>query len=79
MTADRSRLPDVGPDPQFTFPIIVRHTLENGLKVRTIEHPSVPVISFIVQVDGGSGSDPSTHEGLAAIVADPDEDTPRLV
>jgi len=70
VTADRSRLPDVGPDPQFTFPIIVRHTLENGLKVRTVEHPSVPVISFIVQVDGGSGSDPSPHEGLAAVVAD---------
>ena len=70
MTVNRSRLPDIGPDPQFLFPIIVRHTLDNGLKVRTIEHPSVPVISFIVQVDGGSGSDPATQEGLAAIVAD---------
>jgi zinc protease len=70
VTVNRSRLPDIGPDPQFAFPIIVRHTLDNGLRVRTIEHPSVPVISFIVQVDGGSGADPAAQEGLAAIVAD---------
>jgi len=70
VTVNRSRLPDIGPDPPFAFPIIVRHTLGNGLRVRTIEHPSVPVISFIVQVDGGSGSDPADQEGLAAIVAD---------
>ena len=70
MTVNRSRLPDVAPDPHFTFPVIVRHTLDNGLHVRTVEHPSVPVISFIVQVDGGSGADPSHQEGLAAIAAD---------
>ena len=43
---DRTRLPEVGPDPQFRFPQIVRHTLANGLKVRTIEHPGVPVVTF---------------------------------
>ena len=70
MTVDRSRLPEVAPDPHFAFPVIVRHRLDNGLQVRTVEHPGVPVISFIVQVDGGSGADPSHQEGLAAIVAD---------
>jgi zinc protease len=68
--ADRSSLPVVGPDPHFIFPTIVRHTLANGLQVRTIEHTSVPVISFVLQVDGGSGADPAGQEGLAAIVAD---------
>jgi zinc protease len=70
VTIDRSRLPDIASDPHFAFPLIVRHTLDNGLHVRTVEHPSVPVVSFIVQVDGGSGADPSRQEGLAAIVAD---------
>jgi predicted Zn-dependent peptidase len=70
VTVDRSRLPDVAPDPHFSFPVIVRHTLGNGLHVRTVEHPGVPVVSFIVQIDGGSGADPSHQEGLAAIVAD---------
>jgi predicted Zn-dependent peptidase len=67
---DRSRLPDVGPDPGFSFPEIVRHRLSNGLEVRTIEHFSVPVITFLIHVDGGSGADEPDKEGLAAIVAD---------
>lgn len=76
---DRSRLPDVGADPTFTFPTIVRHTLGNGLRVCTIEHHSVPVITFSLQIEGGSGADPAGREGLAAIVADmADEGTGSL-
>ena len=76
---DRSRLPDVGADPTFTFPTIVRHTLGNGLRVCTVEHHSVPVITFNLQVEGGSGADPVGREGLAAIVADmADEGTGSL-
>jgi predicted Zn-dependent peptidase len=67
---DRSRLPDVGADPAFTFPAIVRHTLRNGLRVCTVEHRSVPVVTFSLQVEGGSGADPAGLEGLAAVVAD---------
>ena len=76
---DRSRLPDVGADPTFTFPAIVRHTLRNGLRVCTVEHHSVPVITFSLQVDGGSSADPDGLEGLAAVVADmADEGTGKL-
>jgi predicted Zn-dependent peptidase len=76
---DRSRLPDVGPDPTFSFPAIGRHTLSNGLRVCTIEHRSVPVITFTLQVEGGSGADPDGLEGLAGIVADmADEGTASL-
>jgi predicted Zn-dependent peptidase len=70
MPVDRSRLPDVGADPTFTFPEIVRHRLANGLDVRTIEHRAVPVVTVVVQVEGGSGADPAGQEGLAAITAD---------
>lgn len=70
MTVDRSRLPDVGPDPSFAFPGIVHHTLDNGLRVRVVEHHSIPVITFVLQVAGGSGSDSPGREGLAALVAD---------
>ena len=68
--ADRSRLPDVGPDPAFAFPHIVRHTLPNGLQVRTVEHPTAPVVSIVMQVDGGSSADSAGQEGLAAMTAD---------
>jgi zinc protease len=70
MPVDRSRLPDVGPDPAFRFPAVARHTLHNGLQVRTVEHHTVPVVSMIVEVEGGAVADPPGREGLAAITAD---------
>ena len=70
MRADRSRLPEVGQDPTFTFPVVARHSLANGLEVRTVEHQTVPVVTFLMQVEGGTGADPRSREGLAAITAD---------
>jgi predicted Zn-dependent peptidase len=70
MAVDRTRLPEIGPDPRFRFPAIVRHRLKNGLSVRTVEHHSVPLVSFVLQVSDGSGSDPADRHGLAAITAD---------
>ena len=79
MRADRSRLPAVGPDPAFVFPPVVRHRLGNGLDVRTVEHTSLPVVTFVMQIDGGTGADPAGREGLAAITADMvDEGTGEL-
>lgn len=79
MRVDRSRLPDIGPDPPFRFPRIVRHRLANGLDVRTVEHHTVPVVTFVMQIDGGLGADPPGFEGLAAITADmADEGTGEL-
>ena len=70
MRVDRSRLPQVGPDPAFSFPTIVKHRLPNQLQVWTVEHHSVPVVTLALQVDGGSGADPAGLEGLSALVAD---------
>ena len=70
MRVDRSRLPDVGPDPVFAFPRIERQRLANGLDVRTIAHQTVPVVTFVMQIGGGLGADPPGAEGLAALTAD---------
>lgn len=79
MRADRSRVPEVGPDPAFRFPVIARHTLASGLHVRTVEHQTMPVVTFVLQIDGGAGADPRGQEGLAAITADMvDEGTGEL-
>lgn len=67
---DRTRLPEVGADPRFDFPAIGRHRMANGLEVRTVEHPSMPVVTFVLQIRGGSGADPNGLEGLAGLVAD---------
>ena len=58
MRADRTRLPEVGRDPTFTFPLIVRHMLQGGLQVRTAEHYTVPVVTMVVQVEAGAVTDP---------------------
>ena len=70
MRVDRTRLPSPLPDPPFRFPEIVHHTLDNGLKVRTVEHPGVPVVTIIVHINGGLGSDSAGCEGLASLTAD---------
>jgi predicted Zn-dependent peptidase len=69
-SVDRSRLPALEADPPFRFPQVVHHTLANGLRVRTIEHASVPVVTFVMQVAGGSSTDAPGYDGLAAITAD---------
>jgi zinc protease len=70
MRADRTKLPAVGGDPAFSFPGIVRDRLANGLTLRTVEHRSMPVVTFVAQVRVGSGSDPRGQEGLAGLTAD---------
>jgi predicted Zn-dependent peptidase len=68
--ADRSRLPDIGPERPFTFPQIRRTTLGNGLRVWTVEHRQVPLVSVLALLPAGSSSDPDDRPGLAAITGD---------
>lgn len=70
MAIDRSRLPALGPDSRFGFPEIRRRTLANGLRVCTIEHRGVPLVSFLVLLPVGSAADPGRLPGLAAVTAD---------
>jgi predicted Zn-dependent peptidase len=49
----------------------MKHRLTNGLEIRTVEHYTVPLVSFVLHVrGGGSSSDPAGCEGLAALTAD---------
>jgi zinc protease len=70
MAADRSRLPGLGPEPVFTFPDIRRTRLGNGVRVLTVEHREVPIISCLVLVPAGAAADPADRHGLAAITSD---------
>jgi len=79
MSVDRSVLPPIGPDPEFVFPAIGRHALANGLRIRTVQHTSMPIVSLVVQIDGGSGADAPGTEGRGALLADMlDEGTGEL-
>ena len=70
MAADRTSLPGLGPEPRFQFPEIRRRTLDNGVRVMTVEHREVPVISVLALVPFGAAADPDARPGLAAMTGD---------
>lgn len=70
MRADRSSLPPLGELAPFQFAGIRRGALASGLRVWTIEHRAVPLISVLVLIRRGSAADPHGREGLAAMVGD---------
>ena len=70
MSVDRSRLPEPGPVRPVRFPPIEKSTLASGLRVWTVGHASVPVVTLIALVRRGSADDPTGQEGLAAITLD---------
>jgi predicted Zn-dependent peptidase len=68
--ADRTRLPARGPERPFRFPEIRRRTLATGLRICTVEHRQVPLVSVLLLVPAGAAADPHDRPGLAAITAD---------
>src|SRR4029453_754992 len=69
-TVDRSRLPERGGARPFTFPSIEKSVLPGGLRVWSVPHTGIPIVSFLLLIRGGSASDPDGQEGLAALTAD---------
>jgi zinc protease len=67
---DRSRLPDSGLARPFSLPVIEKSVLSSGLRVWTVRHAQIPVLSFIVLLDKGAATDPAGQGGLAALTAD---------
>ena len=70
MKVDRGRLPAPGPTRPFRFPAIDKSTLPSGLRVWTVRHPSIPVLTLMLLVRRGAADDPAGKEGLAAITVD---------
>jgi zinc protease len=70
MTVDRTRLPALGPDPAFRFPELQRRTLDTGLRVWTVEHRAVPLVSFLLLLPVGASLDPAGQDGLASLTGD---------
>ena len=70
MAVDRSRLPSLGADTSFQFPEIRRRQADNGMRIWTVEHREVPLISAFVLLPAGAATDPPERPGLAAITGD---------
>ena len=67
---DRSRLPGPTAARGFAFPPVERSVLPNGLRVWSVAHAGLPIISFLLLLRTGSANDPAGQEGLAALTAD---------
>lgn len=70
IAVDRTRLPAPGVPRPFRFPAIERTPLASGLDLRVVRHDSVPVVSLVALIPGGSAADPADRPGLAAFAAD---------
>ena len=70
MAVDRSRLPSLGPDPDFLFPAIEKQTLPSGLQVWTVEHSAVPLVTLLLLLPAGAAADPAGRPGLASLTGD---------
>lgn len=69
MRVDRSRLPDVGEPGAVSFPRFARHTLDNGLALRTAHRAGLPLASIILVVPAGTARDPQDRHGLTSLAA----------
>jgi zinc protease len=67
---DRSTLPRPGPSRPFIFPPLEKSTLQNGLRVWSVSHDAVPLVTLVLLIATGSSDDPVGGEGLAALTAD---------
>jgi zinc protease len=67
---DRFVLPDIGAPGPVTFPAIAREALDNGLRVWSIAHTTVPVATAQLVIRHGASSDPPNQPGLAGVAAD---------
>jgi zinc protease len=70
LKADRSKLPEPGPGRAFVLPAVEKTTLPSGLRVWTIRHAQIPVVSYVLMIARGASADPPGKDGLAAIAAD---------
>ena len=78
-SADRTKLPALGENPEVKFPLVERSTLSNGLKIVLAERHSIPVASFRLMVDAGYAADQSIKPGTAKLTMDMmDEGTKKL-
>lgn len=70
MTGDRFVLPDVGAPGPVEFPPIARAVFDNGLRVWSLAHTTVPVATALLVIRCGASGDPSGKPGLAGVAAD---------
>ena len=66
---DRSIKPALGPDPEVTIPKPWSASLSNGLKVWGIPQTELPMVQYVIKIEGGHKLDDVAKAGVANLVA----------
>jgi len=70
MSFDRATPPAVAAPAPVNLPDIQRSVLPNGMRVWTLPHNALPVVSLSVLINAGTVDDPADLPGLGAITVD---------
>ena len=65
----RFTIPVPGPPSAVAFPAFDRRVLDNGVRVWTMPHTAVPVVTIVVLLDTGTSADPPERPGLASLTS----------
>ncbi len=66
----RSTVPPAGPVRSFDFPSVSRGALDNGLRIRSVQVPRLPVVTAMMVLDAGEGLLEGAQAGLAVQTGD---------
>jgi zinc protease len=69
-TFDRSEMPKVEGNPEFTPPPVVRRKLSNGLEVVIAERRDLPILTLNLVLKGGQNLEDYGQQGLAELMTD---------
>jgi len=68
--ADRFTQPAAGSATPARFPAIAREVLSSGVRLWSIPHATVPIVTVALVIDRGAADDPVALPGLAGLTAD---------
>ncbi|NNF00037.1 MAG: insulinase family protein [Pyrinomonadaceae bacterium] len=69
-TFDRTKEPPYGTAPEVKVPVVWETKLKNGMRVFGIQNSEVPLVDFVVSVEGGQLLDNTSKVGVANLTAE---------
>jgi zinc protease len=62
-----ARVPRPGPPREYSFPVLERATLANGMRIAVAPMPRLPLVTVLALVDAGASCDAGGREGASAL------------
>ena len=69
-SSGRASAPAPGPIRSFDFPRVRREELDNGLQLRCVGVPRLPIVTASLVLNAGESTVDDSHAGLAVLTGD---------